>query len=214
MVNQAVNQPSQVAIAAALGISTAAVTKQKKRGMPVDSVEAARAWREQNLNVAASKFGGSPVGAVGIGAGVGGAVGGALPAGATFAASPAAIQFTPSQLDGNRQQGRAPSDDELGEDFKAARTRREISDANMAEMMEAETRKDLIRLAAVKAALATAFAATREGLLQIPARLAPMLAADTDPASVQNLLHEEIHRALMHLSGASERVGQTDEPVQ
>lgn len=199
MVNPLGNQPSQAAIAAALGISTAAVTKQKKRGMPVDSVEAARAWREQNLNVAASKLGVVVAG---------------LPARATFAASPAAIEFTPGPTAGNRQQGRATSDDDLGEDFKAARTRREISDANMAEMMEAETRKDLIRLSAVKAALATAFAATRDGLLQIPARMAPMLAADTDPASVQNLLHQEIHRALMHLSGASERVGQTDEAVQ
>lgn len=194
MVNVVVNRVSQAAIAAALSISPSAVTKQKKRGMPVDSIEAARGWREQNLNVAATKWNGSSVGGP--------------QAAAVFSATPAAIQFV------NRQQGRVASDDELGEDFKAARTRREISDANMAEMMEAETRGDLIRVASVKAAIATAFAATRDGMLQIPARLAPMLAADTDPASVQNLLHQEIHHALMHLAGAADRVGEPSETVQ
>ena len=49
---------------------------------------------------------------------------------------------------------------------------------------------------------------SREALLQIPSRLAPLLAADTDPASVQNLLHAEIHQALEHLSGAGSRLGQ------
>lgn len=203
MVNQSVNQLSQAAIAAALGISTATVTKQKKRGMPVDSVESARAWREKNLNVAATKR----VDGVSTG----------FHALESFATSQEASQFTPSLPTAPRQQDRALGDDdmgEVGEDFKAARTRREISDANMAEMLEAETRRDLIRIAAVRAALATVFATTRDAMLQIPARLAPTLAADADPANVQNVLHEEIHRALMHLSGAAERVGQTDGEVQ
>jgi hypothetical protein len=203
MVNQSVNQLSQAAMAAALGISPAAFTKQKKRGMPVDSIESARAWRAANLNVAATKR------ADGVAAG--------FHAGATFAASPAAIQFTPGTPAAPRPQGRVTSDDDMGdvgEDFKQARTRREISDANMAEMLEAEARRDLIRIAAVKAALATVFATTRDAMLQIPARLAPTLAADADPANVQNVLHEEIHRALMHLSGSAERMGQTDGEVQ
>ena len=46
---------SQAFIARSLGLSGAAITKLKKQGMPVDSVEAALAWREQRLNIAARK---------------------------------------------------------------------------------------------------------------------------------------------------------------
>jgi len=48
-------QPSQNAIARALGISAAAVTKCKKQGMPVDSIEAAARWRADNLNPCQTK---------------------------------------------------------------------------------------------------------------------------------------------------------------
>ena len=45
------NRPklSQNALARALGLSAASVTKNKNMGMPVDSVEAAIRWRNQNL---------------------------------------------------------------------------------------------------------------------------------------------------------------------
>jgi hypothetical protein len=51
-------------------------------------------------------------------------------------------------------------------------------------------------------------ATTRDALLQIPARLAPLLAADSDPASVQTMLHAEIHRALEDIASAPARMGQ------
>lgn len=175
---------NQSHLAELLGLARSAVSAQVKRGMPVDSVEAAKAWRDANIDPARRK---------------------SQKFDRHYQAGPPASNPPAT--------ARQPSEDDLGEDFKAARTRREISEANLSEMRESEERRDLIRVAAVKSALATAFAATRDGLLQIPARLAPMLAADTDPASVQNLLHQEIHRALMHLSGAAERVGQTDEPA-
>jgi hypothetical protein len=76
----------------------------------------------------------------------------------------------------------------------------------------AEMRGDLIRVTAVKATLGTVFATTRDALLQIPARLAPTLAADTDPASVMNALHAEIHQALHHLANAPASIGQ-DSPA-
>ena len=41
--------PSQAALARALGLSPAAITKFKARGMPIDSVEAAQAWRAKHL---------------------------------------------------------------------------------------------------------------------------------------------------------------------
>ena len=40
---------SQAAIARALEISPASMTKCKKMGMPVNSIEAARTWREHNI---------------------------------------------------------------------------------------------------------------------------------------------------------------------
>jgi len=109
-----------------------------------------------------------------------------------------------------------PEPDESTEitSYHIAKTLREAAEAQIAHLKLAEMRNDLIRIAAVKAALATVFATTRDAMLQIPARLAPTLAADADPANVQNVLHEEIHRALMHLSGAAERMGQTDGEVQ
>lgn len=42
-------QPTQAAIARELGISKAAVTKLKARGMPTHSADAARAWRAAHL---------------------------------------------------------------------------------------------------------------------------------------------------------------------
>ena len=111
-------------------------------------------------------------------------------------------------------QGDAAEDFDSGEDHDTARTRLRISEANLSEMREAEERGTLIRVDAVKAALSVAMATTRETLLQIPSRLAPLLAADTDPASVQDLLHSEIHHALETLSGAGQRLGKPVEEVE
>lgn len=41
--------PSQAALARALGLSPAAITKCKQQGMPVHSVQAAQAWRATHL---------------------------------------------------------------------------------------------------------------------------------------------------------------------
>lgn len=46
---------SGIAMAAALGISPAAVSKAKKNGMPMDSLEAAQRWRRENLVYAMRK---------------------------------------------------------------------------------------------------------------------------------------------------------------
>ena len=170
---------SQAAIGRALGLSPAAMTKLKKQGMPVDSVEAAQAWREARQNVAARK-----------------------PPPAPFA-SGYARRPDPSNAF-------PPFPDGMDEDRDAARTRREIAEANMAEMDEARLRRELIRVQAVQDHLALDFATTREGLLQIPARLGSILAAESDPAAVQRKLHEEIHLALHRLSGAADALPQIE----
>jgi hypothetical protein len=167
---------SQAALGRALGLSPAAITKLKGQGMPVDSIESAQAWREARQNVAQRKP--SPDIVV-----------------------PAA-PWKP-WTDPNEGAGGLGA---LGEDRDEARTRREIAEANMAELLEAKQRRELIRVAAVQAQLATDYATTRDAMLQIPARMAPLLAAESDPAAVQTLLHKEIHEALTTLAGASDKV--------
>jgi hypothetical protein len=48
---KAIEKPTQTALASALGIDPAMVTRDKRRGMPIDSIEAAQAWRDQNVRV-------------------------------------------------------------------------------------------------------------------------------------------------------------------
>ena len=74
----------------------------------------------------------------------------------------------------------------------------------MAEMREAELRGELIQVAAVKAVWAARLTSARDALLQIPPRLAPVLAAENNLTRVNQLLEDEIRQALAELSGASE----------
>lgn len=192
-----VKAPSQAAIGRVLGLSAASMTKLKKQGMPVDSVESARAWRTARQNIAARK---------------------AEPAAVQPTAPPARPAVSPDSFAGIGMgtvfDPAATEPAEPNETHDAARTRREIAEANLAEMKEAELRGDLIRVSAVKTTLSTVFATTRDTLLQIPSRLAPLLAADTDPANVQNTLQTEIHQALQHLAGAGDRVGQAESVIE
>lgn len=48
---EAIKKPTQAALAAALAINPALVTRYKRRGMPVHSIEAAQQWRDDNLRV-------------------------------------------------------------------------------------------------------------------------------------------------------------------
>ena len=54
--------------------------------------------------------------------------------------------------------------------------------------------------------MASVFSATRDALLQIPARLGPQLAAESDASKAQTMLHAEIHQALQLLAAATERI--------
>ena len=81
-----------------------------------------------------------------------------------------------------------------------ARTRREIAEANLAEMREAELEGKLIRVEAIRAAWAKRISATRDALLQLPHRLAPVLAAETEMERVSQLLDVELRQALTELS--------------
>lgn len=125
-----------------------------------------------------------------------------------------AAQQQPGQLPldaagpGERVQSE-PDDAPRGDDYMVSRTRRETAEAELAELKLAEQHGQLIRVDAVKAAVASVFSAARDALLQIPARLGPQLAAESDASKAQTLLHAEIHQALQLLAGAAERAGHT-----
>jgi len=170
--------PTQKSLAEALGMSQANVTKLKKQGMPVDSVASAQGWRESRQNVAARKP--APAGIAALGA----------------APSPITAP-APQQFDSSRM----PEYKEMpDEDHQMARTRREIAEANLAEMREAEERGKLIRVDAVRAAWAAKITGARDALLQIPSRIAPVLAAESDLVAITALLEAELRQALGDLS--------------
>ena len=154
---------SQAALGRSLDLSPPAITKLKKLGMPVDSVEGAQAWRRARQNIAQRK-----------------------PAPSAAPAAP------PAQPD-------APVD---GETHDKARTRREIAEANLAELKLAELRGELVRVADVRMAAAREDASLREALLQLPARLAPQLAAMSDQAKCHDLLQIELNAVLLVLTEA------------
>ena len=84
--------------------------------------------------------------------------------------------------------------------YHVAKTLREIAEARLAELKLAEQRGELVRAADVEAALATKAAALREGFLQMPARLAPILAAEADQARCHDILQTELRQVLAQLT--------------
>jgi hypothetical protein len=84
--------------------------------------------------------------------------------------------------------------------FMQAKTAHAVFDAKTAKLDFEERSGKLVRVDAVKQALASAFTSTRDSLLQIPSRLAAVLAAETDAAKVHELLQLEIYRALEGIS--------------
>lgn len=84
--------------------------------------------------------------------------------------------------------------------YEEARRRRETAEANLAEMKQAEMQGTLIRADAVRSAWAAKITGARDALLQIPSRIAPVLAAETDLVRVTALLEAELRQALAELS--------------
>lgn len=84
--------------------------------------------------------------------------------------------------------------------YQDARSRQAQADARMAELKLAEQEGQLVRIDQVRAELASKLAPVREALLQIPARLGPLIAAQTDAARIQTLLEIEIHQVLAPLA--------------
>ena len=91
------------------------------------------------------------------------------------------------------------------DDYMISRNRREAADAEKAERALALDKQLLIQVAAVNTVWAHDYSATRDALLQIPARLGPQLAAESDPAVAQAMIDVEIRQALQVLSIATSK---------
>lgn len=104
------------------------------------------------------------------------------------------------------------SNREMTRDLLAARLLREQSDARSAQLKLAETEGRLMDVDKMRSILARSFIATRDTLLSLCDRLAPVLAAETDQQVCWKLLFEEHHRALTQLAKArSDLGGEPDE---
>ena len=102
--------------------------------------------------------------------------------------------------------GPAQADPAGESDYWVSRARREHAEADLAELKLAEQNGQLIRVEAIRSALAGVISSTRDSLLQLPARLAPVLAAETDAAKVHDLIQAEIHQALAQITAAPDRI--------
>ncbi len=80
--------------------------------------------------------------------------------------------------------------------YQKSRARREAAEAELAELRLAEETGDLIRTDAVRSAYSRRAAGLREALMQIPARLSPVLAAESDPAKIHDHLQAELRQVL------------------
>jgi hypothetical protein len=92
--------------------------------------------------------------------------------------------------------------EETGEtSYHIARTLREAAEAQIARLKLAQMRGELIQVQAVERIWGSALAAAREHLLQVRARLAPMLAAENRTFQIEQLLDLEHNKALNVLAG-------------
>jgi hypothetical protein len=89
--------------------------------------------------------------------------------------------------------------------YMQAKTAREVFDAKSAQLDYEERSGKLISVAAVEKEWAQALTATREHLLQVRARLAPLLANEADPFKIEQLLDAEHNQALQHMAGVQLR---------
>lgn len=97
----------------------------------------------------------------------------------------------------------SPPDTAVSVSYDEARRRRELAEASIAEMRQEELRGDLIRVDVIRSHLASKISNMRDAFLQIPLRLGPVLAAETDAAKIHTLLEDEIIRAIAFVSGSA-----------
>lgn len=87
--------------------------------------------------------------------------------------------------------------------YMDARTAREKAEAEAAQIRVLEARAELVRRATIRQEVGRRLNGLREALLQIPARLQSVLAAETDEGKVHDILQDEIYAALASVTDAA-----------
>ncbi len=162
---------SQSELARRLGISPPMVTKLKGQGMPVDSVEAADAWRRANVRTR------------------------------TMANGSTVMPLPPAPPPAPPDAGLPPAAGQPVEDLWASRARKEAAEAALAELKLEQERRRLVDRAAVEAEHAKFVVRCREALLQVSARLAPLFVDMTDQGQIERMLDAEHRQVLSALAG-------------
>lgn len=163
---------SQAAIGRALGLAPSTMTKHKAAGMPMTSIDAARAWYKAHTNIAQRKVKTltppppEPT--------------------PTKAAQPPAFDLPPP----------------LYEDFDSARTREKIAVANLAEMEEKAKRRELLPLEKAQKAAFEIGRQVRDALNAATRRIAPELATAATVTDCEEILRREHAALLQNLSTA------------
>jgi len=87
-----------------------------------------------------------------------------------------------------------------------ARAKKESYLAHLAEIEYKQKRGELLSQDSVFQALDTAASAFREQLLTIPGRYASIFAAETNAKTIEQVLENELRRALEHVTNAHDSV--------
>lgn len=83
--------------------------------------------------------------------------------------------------------------------YRQAQAQERAFHAKLAELEYRRAVGELVRAADVRAAQSRKLASLRDALLQLPARLAPVLAAETDAGRIDELLQQELAQVLAQL---------------
>jgi hypothetical protein len=89
---------------------------------------------------------------------------------------------------------------ETGETFFQAQLRKEVALAGLRELELAKKRGELVMVDEVRSAVASMILNARDILLRMPAQLRDQLAQETDAIRCEELVRDEVHRALNQLA--------------
>jgi len=95
-----------------------------------------------------------------------------------------------------KKQARGRKPREVANPYQDARTRSAIAEATDRELGVLERRDILVRRDTIRGELSRRLTSLREAILQVPARMAPVLAAETDEAKVHDALQDELYLVL------------------
>jgi len=104
--------------------------------------------------------------------------------------------------------GRASENGPL--DLVQERARLSKEQADIAEMKRRQMQKELIPLQIAMDAVGVIFTQARDRLLTAGARLAPMVAYESDVAKCSSIIHAELHASLTEIAGAGKAIAQAD----